>query len=108
MEWIERDPFRKFKQTIIKRQREFLTDLELKKIEDLESSIERITVVKDLFVFSCYTGISYIDIMKLDRSCVRQGVDGNQWIMDTRNKTDTPFKIPLLPTTEKLIAKYWN
>ena len=44
MEWIERDPFRKFKQTVIKRQREFLTDLELKKIEGLESSIERITV----------------------------------------------------------------
>ena len=108
MEWIDRDPFRKFKQTIIKRQREFLTDVELKKIEDLESSIERITVVRDLFVFSCYTGISYIDIMKLDRSCVKQGIDGNQWIMGTRNKTGTPFKIPLLPTTERLIAKYWN
>ncbi len=108
MEWIDRDPFRKFKQTIIKREREFLTDLELKKIEGLESSIERIMVVRDLFVFSCYTGISYIDIMKLDRSCVKQGIDGNQWIMDTRNKTGTPFKIPLLPTTERLIAKYWN
>lgn len=106
MEWIDRDPFRKFKQTIIKRERGFLTDLELKKIEGLESSIERIMVVRDLFVFSCYTGISYIDIMKLDRSCVKQGIDGNRWIMDTRNKTGTPFKIPLLPTTERLIAKY--
>ena len=81
MEWIDRDPFRKFKQTIIKRQREFLTDVELKKIEGLESAIERIRVVRDLFVFSCDTGISYVDIMKLDRSCVRQGIDGNQWTM---------------------------
>ena len=106
MEWIERDPFRKFKQTIIKRQREFLTDSELKKIEGLDSPIERITVVRDLFLFSCYTGISYVDIMKLDRNCLKQGVDGNRWIMDSRNKTGTPFKIPLLPTTDRLIAKY--
>jgi len=106
MEWIDRDPFRKFKQTIIKRQREFLTDLELKKIESLESSIERIRVVRDLFVFSCYTGISYIDIMKLNQNCIKLGIDGNQWIMDTRNKTGTPFKIPLLPMVEKLIARY--
>jgi site-specific recombinase XerD len=106
MEWIERDPFRKFKQRIIKREREFLTDLELKKIEGLNSSIERITVVRDLFLFSCYTGISYIDIMKLDRNCIKQGIDGNLWIMDTRNKTGTPFKIPILSTAEKLIEKY--
>lgn len=106
LEWIERDPFVKFKPTLEKREREFLTDIELKSIENLSPSIERLLVVKDLFIFSCYTGISYGDIMKLTPDHILKGVDGNNWIMANRNKTGVPFKIPLLPAVELLINKY--
>ena len=108
IEWIERDPFVKFKPKLEKREREFLTEIELKKIENLKTSIERLSVVKDLFIFSCYTGISYGDIMDLTKKCVVYGIDGNQWLMANRNKTGTPFKIPLLPSAEQLILKYEN
>ena len=108
MEWIERDPFVKFKPSLEKREREFLTDLELESIENLTPSIERLEIVKDLFVFSCYTGISYGDIMKLSPDNIVLGIDGNRWLMAIRNKTGTPFKMPLLPTVESIIEKYKN
>ncbi|WP_345027394.1 site-specific integrase [Flavivirga jejuensis] len=70
MEWIDRDPFVKFKPVLEKKEREFLTDNELKSIEDISTSIERLSVVKDLFLFSCYTGISYGDIMNLSNDSI--------------------------------------
>ena len=106
IEWIERDPFVKFKPKLEKTEREFLTDIELEALENLQPTIERLAVVKDLFVFSCYTGISYADIMKLTPDNIQFGIDGNRWIMANRNKTGTPFKIPLLSKAEKLILKY--
>ncbi|WP_273276187.1 site-specific integrase [Maribacter polysiphoniae] len=108
MEWIERDPFVKFKPKLEKREREFLTDLELERIQNLNTNIERLSVVKDLFIFSCYTGISYGDIIKLKKDHIILGIDDKPWIMTTRNKNGNPFKIPLLPVIESLIQKYEN
>ncbi|QCX00577.1 site-specific integrase [Aggregatimonas sangjinii] len=108
MEWIARDPFVKFKPKIEKKEREFLTKKELERIEQFSTSFERLTVVKDLFVFGCYTGICYGDIMDLTKNNIVRGIDGNQWLMANRNKTGTPFKIPILPVAEKLIHKYQN
>ncbi|WP_430905713.1 site-specific integrase [Maribacter sp. 2-571] len=108
MEWLERDPFVKFKPKLEKKEREFLTEKELERIEQFSTSIERLAVVKDLFVFGCYTGICYGDIMDLNKHSIVTGIDGNLWLMANRNKTGTPFKIPILPVAEKLIHKYQN
>ena len=64
MELIEKDPFRRWKNTFQKKERDFLNLSELKQIEDLNFHNDRLDRVRDLFVFSCYTGISYVDIMK--------------------------------------------
>ncbi len=106
MEWVDRDPFVMFKPKIEKKEREFLTEMELQRIESLSCSIDRLMTVKDLFVFGCYTGMSYVDIMKLKKDNVLLGIDGNNWIMTERLKTKTPVKIPLLPVVESLIEKY--
>lgn len=108
MEWIARDPFVKFKPKLEKKEREFLTKEELQEIENLTCPIERLMMVKDLFVFSCYTGMSYVDIMKLTPDNISSGIDGNQWIMTERKKTGIPVKIPILPIVESLIKKYEN
>ncbi|WP_242205852.1 site-specific integrase [Aestuariivivens insulae] len=108
MEWIHRDPFVNFKIKIEKKEREFLTGDELQSIENLSSKIERLMVVKDLFVFSCYTGISYSDIVRLTTVNIVKGIDGHPWISGKRTKTGTPFKIPLLPKASILIDKYKN
>ncbi|MCB0743325.1 MAG: site-specific integrase [Ignavibacteriae bacterium] len=106
MEWIDRDPFAKFKPKLEKKEREFLTEKELKSIENRDFSIERLSVVKDLFIFSCYTGISYGDIMELTKNNIVLGMDGNYWIESKRNKTKTTFKVPILPIVESIIRKY--
>ena len=106
MEWLNKDPFVNFKIKIIKKQREFLTAEELQSIENLTSSIERIMTVKDIFIFSCYTGISYVDIVELTDINIVIGIDGKLWIMAERVKTGTPFKIPLLPKAQMLVGKY--
>jgi site-specific recombinase XerD len=108
LEWIDKDPFVKFKFSFDKSEREFLSQTELQSIENYETDIERLNIVKDLFIFSCYTGIAYIDIMKLTNDNVLTGIDGGQWIITKRTKTNTPVKIPILETTQLLIDKYKN
>ena len=108
MEWIEKDPFVRFKPRIITKEREFLNQAELDSVENLSCSIQRLTDVKDLFVFSCYTGISYGDIMLLTNENIVTGEDGNPWIVTTRQKTGTPVKVPLLPQASEILTKYSN
>jgi integrase/recombinase XerD len=106
MEWIDKDPFIKFKPTFIKNEREFLREDELQDIIEKEFSIERLTLVKDLFIFSCYTGLSYIDVMQLNEDNIAIGIDGGRWLITNRQKTHNKVKIPLLPIAEILIKKY--
>ena len=106
MEWIDKDPFIKFKPTYIKNEREFLSENELQTIIEKEFEIERLELVKDLFVFSCYTGLSYIDVMNLNEDNITFGIDGGKWIITNRQKTHNKVKIPLLLIAEELIEKY--
>lgn len=108
MEWTDRDPFRRWKNTFEKKEREFLSANELSNLENYDFPLDRLDRVRDLFVFSCYTGISYVDIMNLKLNNVSMGIDGNNWIISKRQKTKTPIKIPLLDPARELIKKYGN
>ena len=108
MEWIDRDPFVKYKPSFIKKEREFLSKEELESIENYSTDIERLDLVKDLFIFSSYTGIAYVDIMKLKKDNIILGIDGNKWIITKRQKTNTPVKVPILDQVQYLIDKYKN
>lgn len=65
LEWLGRNPFHAYQLKFDKVEREYLTKIELERIEAKEFSIVRLQVVKDLFVFSCYTGLAYIDVFNL-------------------------------------------
>ena len=106
MEWLDKDPFRRWKNTFEKKEREFLSANELSNLETYEFPIERLDRVRDLFVFSCYTGISYVDTMKLTLNNISMGIDGNNWIITKRQKTGTSVKVPLLDPALNLIRKY--
>jgi site-specific recombinase XerD len=108
MDWLAKDPFAKYKQHFDKVERFFLTKEELSAIENKKFTIERLQVVKDLFLFSCYTGLAYIDTMNLTAGNIVKGIDGNDWLITSRQKTDTDVRIPLLPQAEELIKKYHN
>jgi site-specific recombinase XerD len=106
MDWLAKDPFAKYKQHFDKVERFYLTKEELSAIEKKKFTIERLQVVKDLFLFSCYTGLAYIDTMNLTAGNIVKGIDGNDWLITSRQKTDTDVRIPLLPQAEELIKKY--
>ena len=108
LEWISKDPFIKFEAKFDKVEREFLSEIELVNIIEKQFSIERLSMVKDLFVFSCYTGLAYIDVMNLKAENLVLGIDGNKWIVTKRQKTSNPVKIPLLPKALEIIKKYEN
>jgi len=106
MDWLAKDPFAKYKQHFDKVERFYLTKEELSAIEKKKFTIERLQMVKDLFLFSCYTGLAYIDTMNLTAGNIVKGIDGNDWLFTSRQKTDTDVRIPLLPQAEELIKKY--
>ena len=106
LEWINRDPFINFKAKFVKTERGFLSEDELFEIENKEFSTPRLQLVKDLFVFSCYTSLSYIDVVSLSSENINIGIDGELWITQRREKTNKPLRIPILPKALELIEKY--
>ncbi|TPN84532.1 site-specific integrase [Aquimarina algicola] len=108
IEWIDKDPFVRWKPSFESTQREFLSTHELFNLENYKFPLERLDRVRDLFVFSCYTGISYTDIIKLTSDNIVLGIDGNKWIISKRQKTNTPIKVPLLQQAEYILEKYTN
>ncbi len=74
---IQKNPYNKFKVKLEETHRAFLTTEELSRIEEKEIQIERLAVVRDIFVFACYTGLSYSDISKLSTKHLQKGVDNN-------------------------------
>ncbi|OQD42708.1 integrase [Croceivirga radicis] len=104
--WIERDPFANFKAKFIKNERGFLSLLELKAIEDKSFTTTRLQLVKNLFVFSCYTSMSYIDVINLTGENLCIGINGELWIYYRREKTTKPIRVPLLPKALEIVEKY--
>lgn len=105
-DWLKQDPFMKFKPSFVKKDRGFLTEEELATIESKQISIARIEVVRDLFVFSCYTGLAYTDAAHLSASNIHPGIDGKKWIIIKRQKTGVQANLPLLPKANAILDKY--
>ena len=91
-DWINKNPFAKFKSKVKQVDRVYLTKEELETLNSKVFEIERLNQVKDIFLFSCYTGLAYADVKKLDNSQVSIGIDGEKWIFTNRQKTDTRSK----------------
>jgi site-specific recombinase XerD len=106
--WLIRDPFVGFKMAKKEVPRDYLTFEELEALEAKYFEIERLGQVRDIFLFSCYTGLAYIDVKKLKRNQIFVGVDKEKWIVTNRQKTNSNVRIPLLPRAQNLISKYKN
>jgi site-specific recombinase XerD len=104
--WLVRDPFYGFRMTIKEVVRETLTHEELERMAAKEFSTARLNITRDVFLFSCYTGLAYIDVFNLKRSEIKKGIDGQKWIFAHRQKTETPFHVPLLEIPLKILDKY--
>ncbi|MBZ5857776.1 site-specific integrase [Flavihumibacter profundi] len=106
--WLEDSPFDHFKASYKDVDRIYLTLHELTIIKKKEFRLERLTLVRDLFLFQCYTGLSYSDMAKLTFGNIAPGIDGTKWIITRRKKTDVRAAIPLLFEAEEIIDRYNN
>ena len=106
--WLNKDPFANYKAKVKEVIREFLTEQEIQSLMEKEFVSERLELVRDIFVFSCFSGLAYIDVKQLSKDNIVLGIDGDKWINKNRQKTDTNSKIPLLPTAQYILDKYAN
>src|ERR1044072_3910837 len=104
--WLPKDPFANFKMTLREVERIALTETELQALIAQQFPTDRLRIVRDIFLFSCYTGLAYADVKKLKRSEIVIGVDGEQWLVSRRQKTDISARIPLLPAALTIIGRY--
>ncbi|AJW62569.1 Tyrosine recombinase XerC [Elizabethkingia miricola] len=100
--WLEKDPFMNYDSKFDEVTRIFLNEQELERLFTKDFKNERLSLVRDIFLFSCFTGLAYIDTKKLTANNINTGLDGARWIF----KTKTTSNIPLLSQAECIIEKY--
>ena len=71
-------------------------------------TITRLDKIRDIFLFSCFTGLSYNDIKNLTINNLVITPDGKYWLKIYVQKSNTPIKIPLLDISRTIIVKYRN
>lgn len=104
--WIDENPFEHYKSVYKDVDRIYLTQHELDILHKKKFRLERLELVRDIFLFQCYTGLSYSDMANLTFGNIVPGIDGGKWIITRRKKTDVRAAIPLLFEAEELIDKY--
>lgn len=100
------DPFINFKFHYDEVEREILTLSEINTIYNKRFSSKRLNQVRDIFVFSCFTGLSYIDVFNLTESNIQQAFDNSLWIMTKRSKTGVKVNVRLLDIPNEIIQRY--
>lgn len=105
-DWLDKNPFANYKSKVKEVERVYLSENEIQNIIDKDLENERLSVVRDIFLFSCFTGLAYIDVKNLTKSHISIGIDGEKWIFTHRQKTESASKIPILPVTQMIIDKY--
>ncbi|MHA1916659.1 MAG: site-specific integrase, partial [Promethearchaeota archaeon] len=104
--WIEKNPFHNFKLVHEEVKKDFLTEEELIRIKETKIDSERLTQIRDVFVFCCHTGLAYSDVKKLSKDHLMRSIDGEYWIQLNRTKTKNQATIPLLKSAKVIIEKY--
>ncbi|MEO5977853.1 MAG: site-specific integrase [Chryseolinea sp.] len=105
-DWLDKDPFKAYKVKLKETKRVFLTKDELESLESKTIAVERLSIVRDVFVFCCYTGLSYVDVEKLTHQNIAKNNDGEIWVNVDRTKTGSPSSLPMLPKALLLLDKY--
>ena len=100
------NPFGAYKLKFEYVERDFLEQAELDRIYQKTFASKRLEQVRDIFIFSCYTGLSYVDVCELTPENIRLSFDGNLWIIKKRHKTSVTSNIRLLDIPKSILQKY--
>ncbi len=103
---IEKNPYLRFKPDAPEpTDRKYLTDDELRKMENKEFGVKRLAQVRDMFVLSCYTGISFKDLENFTKEDI-EFEDGVEWITNKRVKTNSFYTVPVFPKAKAILERY--
>ena len=105
-EWITKNPFVGIKFHEVEVNKQFLSQAEINKIWQKEFKIERLELVRDVFIFCVYTGLAFIDVYNLRPEHISEDSNGNLWIVKAREKTNNLCNIPLLSIPKQILDKY--
>lgn len=103
---VTADPFVNYKLKFERTDRGYLTQEEIEQIMNKKFSTKRLDQVRDIFVFSCFCGLAYIDVKNLRGNNIRTSFDEGLWIVGKREKTGVKFNIPLLEIPKMILEKY--
>ncbi len=102
---IPRNPFAQFHISPNVKEREYLTEDEIKRIMAHEFDNPTLVLVRDLFIFACFTALSFVDMKELTTDEIVE-VNGEKWILSKRHKTNVPFQVKLLDIPLQIIERY--
>lgn len=102
---LHRNPFSQYHASMSVRERQFLTEEELQTMISYPFADPSFAKMRDMFVFGCLTGISFIDIKNLTTDNM-ENINGRWWIVAKRKKTKIPFRVMLLDSALKIIERY--
>ena len=105
-DYLAKDPFMLYKAKRVKKEVLFLSPEQLKKLEETNFKIKRIQQIKDMFVFCCYTGLGFKEMVNLKKQNITTEFDGKLWLNVYRNKTNRSYKVPLLPKAKEIMELY--
>ena len=107
-DYILKDPFELHKPTTIKKEVVYLTYKELKKLEDYQFSSEKLCVIRDQFIFCCYSGLGFKEMSNLKKENIVEGFDKKPWIEVHREKTSRIYKVPVLEKASVIMNSFKN
>ena len=105
-DYMKVDPFVEYKPLKTEKELVFLTEEELDLLENYQFAQDRLARVRDLYLFSVYTGLAYHEAFSLKKKHIIKGFDKELWISMKRGKTGKDFEVPLLPKAIEIIKKY--
>ncbi len=110
---VNKYPFRNFKIKQYESKKIFLFPNEIEQFENVELTGEnkKYQIVKDLFMFSVYTGLRYSDVFSLQKKDI-VSIGGKDWLIKTMEKTDENVRIPIYEIFDgkptEILKKYIN
>ena len=105
-EWLVKDPFRRYEYKEEETTREFLTKEEIRLLMEVQITRKKMSMVRDLFLFCCFTGLAFIDLYNLKEENIKTFFDDGEWIVINRQKTGTEANIKLLDYPKQIMEKY--
>lgn len=103
---LRKDPFEDYSVKLEDKETVYLAVSEIKQLLDKDFHNERLTQVRDVFVFCCYTGLAYVDVEKLKSDHIQTDKEENKWLIVRRQKSKVESTIPLMQPAIEILDTY--